>query len=147
LSTHLKDKLEKIQLTLAKLTEESAKGKPIIVEGKKDAQALQELGVKCTIYMVKTGGKSFLEAAQQIVDLGSSEVILLLDFDRRGRDGMQRLQMDLERSKIRVNVGLWRELKGLVGHEIQAIESLNTYLCTLQEKTNPEFRSGKHWVF
>jgi 5S rRNA maturation endonuclease (ribonuclease M5) len=137
LSTHLKDKLEKIQLTLAKLTEESAKGKPIVVEGKKDSKTLQELGVKGTIYTVKTGGKSFLEAAQQIVDLDSSEVILLLDFDRRGRAGMQRLQVDLERSKIRVNVGFWRELKGLVGHEIQAIESLNSYLCTLQEKTNP----------
>ena len=60
MSTHLKDKVEKIEQILTQLTEESAKGKPIVVEGKKDAQALQELGVNGAIVTVKTGGKSFL---------------------------------------------------------------------------------------
>jgi 5S rRNA maturation endonuclease (ribonuclease M5) len=109
LSTHLKDKLEKIQQTLTKLTEDSAKGTPIIVEGKKDADGLKELGVKGTIFTVKTGGKSFLDASQLIIDLGTREVILLLDFDRRGREGTMRLQLELERSKIRVNVRFWLE--------------------------------------
>ena len=80
LSTHLKERLEKIEQILTKLTEESAKGKPIVVEGKKDAQALQELGVNGTILTVKTGGKSFLEATAEIEALGAREVILLLGF-------------------------------------------------------------------
>ena len=70
MSTHLKDKLEKIEQVLTKLVEESAKGKPIVVEGKKDVQALARLGVNGTVVTVKTGGKSFLEATQEIEALG-----------------------------------------------------------------------------
>lgn len=135
MSTHLKDKVEKIERILTQLTEESAKGKLIVVEGKKDAQALQELGVNGAIVTVKTGGKSFLEATVEIEALGANEVILFLDFDRRGTEGTKRLQESLERGKIKVNVRFWRELGGLVGREIQCIESLTSYLRTLQEKT------------
>jgi 5S rRNA maturation endonuclease (ribonuclease M5) len=134
LSTKLKEKEEKIQRIIAALTEESAKGKPIIVEGKKDAQALRELGVNGKILTVKTGGKSFIEATAEIEKLGAREVILLLDFDRRGKEGTERLQQNLERAKIKANTRFWRELHALVGREIQCIESLTSYLKTLQEK-------------
>jgi 5S rRNA maturation endonuclease (ribonuclease M5) len=134
LSTHLKEKVEKIEEIIAKLTEESAKGTPSVVEGKKDAEALSDLGVVGAVLTLKTGGKNFLEAATEIDALGSREVILLLDFDRRGREGTKRLQLDLERSKINVNIQFWRELHGLVGREIQSIESLPNYLRTLHEK-------------
>ncbi|MGA3291047.1 MAG: toprim domain-containing protein [Candidatus Bathyarchaeia archaeon] len=135
MSTHLKKKEEKIQLIITKLTEESAKGRPIIVEGKKDAQALRMLGVNGAILTVKTGGKSFLEATAEIEKLGGHEIILLLDFDRRGKEGTLRLQRSLEWSKIKINVLFWRELRELVGREMQCIESLTSYLSTLQEKT------------
>jgi 5S rRNA maturation endonuclease (ribonuclease M5) len=134
LSTKLKEKEEKIQRVIAALTEESAKGKPIIVEGKKDAQALRELGVNGKILTVKTGGKSFIEATAEIEKLGVREVVLLLDFDRRGKEGTERLQQNLERAKIKANTRFWRELQALVGREIQCIESLTSYLKTLQEK-------------
>ena len=87
MSTKFKEKQEKIQQIISKLCEESAKGKPIIVEGKKDCQTLQELGVSGRILTLKTGGKSFLQAIEAIELLGVSEVILLLDFDRRGKEG------------------------------------------------------------
>jgi 5S rRNA maturation endonuclease (ribonuclease M5) len=135
LSTHSKDRLEKIGQIIAKLTEESAKGKPIVVEGKKDAQALQELGVGGAIVTVKTGGKSFLAATAEIEALGTREVILFLDFDRRGKEGTKRLQLNLERARIKVNVRFWSELHGLVGREIQCIESLPAYLVTAQKKS------------
>jgi 5S rRNA maturation endonuclease (ribonuclease M5) len=134
LSTKLKEKEEKIQRIIAALTEESEKGKPIIVEGKKDAQALRELGVNGKILTVKTGGKSFIEATAEIEKLGAREVILLLDFDRRGKEGTERLQQNLERAKIKANTRFWRELHAFVGREIQCIESLTSYLKTLQEK-------------
>ena len=134
MSTKFKEKEEKIQRIIAALTEESAKGKPIIVEGKKDAQALRELDVNGKILTVKTGGKSFIEATAEIEKLGAREVILLLDFDRRGKEGTERLQQNLERAKIKANTRFWRELHALVGREIQCIESLTSYLKTLQEK-------------
>jgi 5S rRNA maturation endonuclease (ribonuclease M5) len=134
LSTRLKEKQEKLEQLMAKLAEEAAKGKPIVVEGKKDAQALQELGVNGTFLTVKTGGKSFLEATVEIERLGVGMVILLLDFDRRGKEGTLRLKHDLERAEIKVNTRFWWELQALVGREIQCIESLPSYLSTLQQK-------------
>jgi 5S rRNA maturation endonuclease (ribonuclease M5) len=136
LSAHLKDKVDKIEQIITKITEESAKGKPIIVEGKKDAQALQELGVSGPIMTVKTGGKSFLKATMEIEALGTAEVILLLDFDRRGNEGTKRLHQSLERSKIKINNNFWLELRALVGHEVQCIESLTSYLNTLHKKAD-----------
>jgi 5S rRNA maturation endonuclease (ribonuclease M5) len=134
LSTRLKEKQEKLEQLITKLAEEAAKGKPIVVEGKKDAQALQELGVNGAIVTVKTGGKSFLEATMEIEKLGVGTVILLLDFDRRGKEGTLRLKHDLERARIKVNTRFWRELQALVGREIQCIESLPSYLGTLQQR-------------
>ena len=135
MSTKLKEKEEKIRQIITKLVEESAKGKPIVVEGKKDEQALRILGVNGIIVTVKTGGKSFLDVTTEIETLGTQEVILLLDFDRRGKEGTLRLQRDMERSKIKINVQFWRELRALAGREMQCIESVTSYLSTLQEKT------------
>jgi 5S rRNA maturation endonuclease (ribonuclease M5) len=134
LSTRLKEKEEKIQQIITKLAEESAKGKPIVVEGIKDEHALRILGVNGLIVTVKTGGKSFLEATTEIEQLGSREVILLLDFDRRGVEGTMRLQGNLERLKVKANMKFWIELRAFVGREIQCVESLPSYLSTLQEK-------------
>ena len=135
MSTHLKDKLEKIEQLLTQLAEESVKGQPIVVEGKKDAEALQELGVSGAIVTVKTGGKSFLQATIEIEAFGADEVILLLDFDRRGVEGTKRLQESLEWGKVKVNCRFWRELHGLVGREVSCIESLPSYIATIKQKT------------
>jgi 5S rRNA maturation endonuclease (ribonuclease M5) len=135
LSTRLREKQEKIQQILDALAEESAKGTLIIVEGKKDVEALRSFGVTGPVLSVKTGGKSFTEALQEIEQTGASEVILLLDFDRRGKEGTNRLKQNLERAKTKPNLKFWRELSALLAREIQCIESLNSYLETLQRKT------------
>ena len=134
MSTNLKDRLEKIELLLTKISEESERGRPIIVEGKKDLEALQELGANGPILTLKTAGKSFLQATEEIEALGAGEVILLLDFDRRGRDGTKLLQESLERGKIKVNVKFWGELHSLAGREVSCIESLPAYIATIQQK-------------
>ena len=46
LSTRLAEKLEKIQKILEALVEESARKMPIVVEGKKDVEALRQFGVE-----------------------------------------------------------------------------------------------------
>jgi 5S rRNA maturation endonuclease (ribonuclease M5) len=136
LSTRLKDKEEKIQQIIAKLIEESAKDELIVVEGKKDEVALQELGVSGKIMTLKTGGKSFLQATEAIEKLGVNEVILLLDFDRRGKEGTLRLKHDLERAEIKPNMRFWLDLQALVGRDIACIESLPSYLNTLKERVS-----------
>jgi 5S rRNA maturation endonuclease (ribonuclease M5) len=135
LSTRLKEKQEKILQILNALAEESGKGTPIIVEGKKDAEALRSLGVEGNVITAKTGGKSFLDVVSEIEQTGAVEVVLLLDFDRRGKQGTQRLKQNLEHAKIKPNMTFWRELSALLGKEVQCIESLIAYMETLQEKT------------
>jgi 2,5-diamino-6-(ribosylamino)-4(3H)-pyrimidinone 5'-phosphate reductase len=134
LSTHLKEKQEKILQIINALVEESAKGTPIIVEGKKDVEALRTFGVEGTVVTAKTGGKSFLDAVSEIEQTGTAEVILLLDFDRRGKQGTKLLKQHLEHAKIKPNITFWRALSALLGKEIQCIESLTAYMETLQDK-------------
>jgi 5S rRNA maturation endonuclease (ribonuclease M5) len=134
LSTRLKEKEEKILELLEALSEASAKGTPIVVEGKKDVEALRASGVAGTVLTVKTGGKSFLESVSEIEKLSVPEVILLLDFDRRGKEGTKHLKRNLEKAKIKPNLKFWRNLLTLVGREIQCIEGLTAYMVTLKIK-------------
>ncbi len=135
MSTRLKEKQEKILHLLEALAEESAKGTLIVVEGKKDLEALRTLNVTGPILTVKTGGKSFGQAVQQIEQACPSEVILLLDFDRRGKEGTGLLKRSLECAHIKPNLKFWSALSSLLAREVQCIEGLNAYLERLQRKT------------
>lgn len=146
MSTRLKEKEEKILQILNAIAEESAKGTPIIVEGKKDVEALRVSGVEGAVLTVKTGGKSFLEVVSEIEQMGVPDVILFLDFDRRGKEGTKRLKQNLERAKIKPNVKFWRELSALVGKEIQCVESLTAYLGTLRMKIGASTHQGDKLV-
>jgi 5S rRNA maturation endonuclease (ribonuclease M5) len=142
LSTRLRKKEEKILQILSALAEESAKGTPIIVEGKKDIEALRALGVEGAILSAKTGGKSFLDAVTEIEQMSAKEVILFLDFDRRGKEGTKRLKQNLERVKTKPNIKFWRQLSAIASKEVQCIESLPTYLETLRVKIGTSSNQG-----
>lgn len=132
--THLKEKEEKIQNLLERLVEESAEGTPIVVEGRKDIETLRALGVQGRIVSAKTGGKSRLDVISEVEKTGAHEVILLLDFDRRGKEWSKILKEHLERAKIRPNLKFWNELQGLVSREVKDIEGLTSYIETLKRK-------------
>lgn len=131
----LKEREEKLQLLLQSLAEESAKGIPIIVEGKKDICSLRTLNIPGSIIPAKSGGRSLLSLVSEIEENRSSGVILLLDFDRRGKELTRRLKRHLEASKITVNISFWLETFKLAGREIRNVESLATYMETLKDKT------------
>jgi len=135
LSTRLKEKEEKILRVLERLAEESAKGTPIIVEGKKDVEALRALAVEGKIISAKTGGKCFLDVISEVEKTGAREVILLLDFDRRGKEWTKNLKQQLEKARVKPNVKFWRELSELVGREVKDVEGLTAYMETLKKKT------------
>ena len=134
MSTRLKDKKEKLLKILESLAEESKNGIPILVEGKKDVNTLRNLGIKGIIITIKTKGKSFLNLISEIKQLEASKVILLLDFDKRGKEGTKCFQQNLEHNKIKYNLTYWRELIALTSKEIQYIESLDSYLFNLDKK-------------
>jgi 2,5-diamino-6-(ribosylamino)-4(3H)-pyrimidinone 5'-phosphate reductase len=137
LSTKTEKRLEKIQKLLERLAKQSAKGTPIVVEGKNDIQSLHKLGVTGDIILAKTSGKSFLDVLGEIEQRERSEVILLFDFDRRGKEWTHRMACRLEGIKIAPNLLFWKMLLGLVGRDVKDIEGLAAYLETLRN------RSGK----
>lgn len=131
----LKDRLNEIQKTIEHLAVQSSKDKLIIVEGKKDISALRELSVQARIISAKSGGKNLQDVLAVIENSNAKEVIMLLDFDRRGIELTKRLRPHLERLQIKPNVDFWCELFKLTGKEIRSIESLPAYMETLKRKT------------
>ena len=132
----LNEKHEDILHILSNLAEESADNKPIIVEGKKDVEALRGFGITGPIITVKTRGKSFFRTLGEMEQANPVEVILLMDFDKRGREATAWFAQSLERARIKPNVTYWRALHGKVGREVQSIESLTSYMRTLEQKAN-----------
>jgi 5S rRNA maturation endonuclease (ribonuclease M5) len=90
-STHLREKEEKIEHILQCLALESDNGTPIIVEGKKDIETLRTLSIGGKIIPAKSG-KSLLDVVSEVENDRPEEVILLLDFDRRGQELTRRLK-------------------------------------------------------
>ena len=134
MSTKLEKRTEKILQLLERLEKESAKGIPIIVEGKKDINALHRLNIEGNIITAKTSGKSLLDVLSEVERTGKPEVVLLLDFDKRGREWTRRLTQHLEKMKIKPNSLFWRKLLGLVGRDVKDVEGLATYVETLRKK-------------
>jgi len=134
LSTGLQRKAERLSKLLEKLALEAAKGMVIVVEGQKDVSALHQLNVEGKIVSSKTSGKSFLDILTEIERLRVREVVLLLDFDRRGVEWTHRLKQHLEKTRIKPNLGFWNELYGLVGRDLKDIEGLPAYLETLKKR-------------
>lgn len=134
MSTSLKKRVEKVLQLLDRLSAESTKGVPIIVEGRNDVNALHELAIKGDIISAKTSGKSFLDVLDEVEGLGKHEVILLMDFDRRGKEWTKRLTQHFEKMRIKPNMVFWKGLVSLVGRDIKDIEGLATYVETLRRK-------------
>ena len=134
MSASLQRKSEKLSKLLEKLRTEAAKGIPIVVEGQKDVSALHQLNIEGKIVSSKTSGKSFLDILTEIEQQKVREVILLLDFDRRGVEWTHRLKQHLEKTKIKPNLDFWNQLYGLVGRDLKDIEGLPSYLETLKKR-------------
>lgn len=134
MSSKLEKRTEKILQILEKLGKESAKGVPIIVEGQNDVDTLRRMNIKGYIISAKTSGKSFLDVLSEVERIENREVILLMDFDKRGREWTRRLTQHLEKMRIKPNSLFWRELLGLVGRDVKDIEGLATYIETLRKK-------------
>ncbi len=134
LSTSLKRRVEKVLQLLDRLAKESAKGIPIIVEGRKDVNTLRDLAIKGDIISAKTSGRSLLDVLGEVEKRSKHEVILLMDFDRRGKEGTKHLTQHFEKMRIKPNLFFWRGLLSLVGRDVRDIEGLATYLENLKKK-------------
>ena len=136
MSTKTEKRLEKIQNLLDRLEQKSAKGIPIVVEGKNDVEALRRLGVSGELVLAKTSGKSFFDVQDEIEQTSKQEIILLFDFDRRGKEWTSRLAKCLEEMKITPNLVYWKMLMGLVGRDVKDIEGLATFVENFKDRVS-----------
>jgi 5S rRNA maturation endonuclease (ribonuclease M5) len=141
-SNSLKKTWEHISELLDRLAIESTRGIPIIVEGQRDMNVLQKLEIKGDIVTAKGLGKSFLDVLSEVEKRGKEEVIILMDFDRRGREWTKRLAQGFERMGIKSNLFFWNELRSLVGKEVKDVEGLAPYLETLKGKMGYKYRKN-----
>lgn len=135
LPTKKEKKLEKLVKILDRLKKQAENGIPIVVEGKNDVQALYKLGITGDLVIAKTSGKSFLDVLTEIERRRIGRVILMFDFDRRGKEWTYRLASCLEGVKITPNLTYWKMLFGLVGRDVKDVEGLATFFETLNNKS------------
>ncbi len=103
-----------------------AEDKPIIVEGKRDVESLEKLGVEGTfIVIAKT---PIYLIADELIRKGIKEVILLTDFDRRGRMLAKAIVEEFRYRGIKVNTKIRQEIFIYTNSGIRDIESLFSYV-------------------
>jgi len=136
LSANLQRKVERLSQLLEKLAKEASRGTLIVVEGQNDVRALRQLAVEGNIISAKTCGKTLLDVVSEVEERGTRDVVLLMDFDRRGKEWTMRLKQHLEKVKVTPNLTFWNKLLGIVGREVKDVEGLAAYMETLKKKTS-----------
>ena len=101
---------------------------PIIVEGRNDKKALQELGLE----NIFTLNMPLFKIVERI---SGKEVVILTDLDKKGKQLYRRIQHDCIHHGIKVN----NRLRHFLFRETQLshIEGLGTYLRNLEQKQFP----------
>jgi len=132
-------KLERINCLIEKLKSESSSGVLVVVEGEKDARALRAIGIKSEILTIKSHGRNLTDVVDEISSAGDREIILLMDFDRRGREITERLTKILGGMKVKLNLNFWREFSSLLNNDLKDVEGLAKYIETLSRKSGKRF--------
>ncbi|HUJ78936.1 MAG TPA: hypothetical protein VLY45_01325 [Nitrospiria bacterium] len=106
---------------------------PVIVEGRRDVAALRHLGLRGTIHMLHCG--QTVAAFGERLDRRVPMVILLLDWDRRGRQLHAQLTRHLEADWEEYNY-IRQELISLCKSAISSVEELPAWLAA-HEASSP----------
>jgi len=135
-SSRLEHQVEEIENLLGKLKEQVDKGIPLLVEGKRDAEALYRLEISGRVIELKSSEKSVFNRLEH--DVKDREVIILTDFDRRGSDLAKSIQTHFQGQGKRVNMLFWKRMRRIVGRNVKDVEGLPSYLATLRRmSSNP----------
>jgi len=117
-----KEKLERI---LWRIAGESSSGTVIIVEGRKDKEALRKLGLAGPIVCFKSSGKGL---ADFLGNIEARKIMVLTDFDKEGKDISARINEELAHLNIKTNHTLRKRLGALVRQDARTIQDLFRYV-------------------
>ncbi len=111
-------------------------GMPILIEGKKDEEALNELGITGNIIKVSGSGLKLFEIAE-IAANTSSKVIILTDFDKKGDILAKKLSEDIQSLGSHPDLNIRKNIIKITRRYIKDIESLPKHMKQLELEINP----------
>ncbi len=111
-------------------------GMPILIEGKKDEEALRELGINGNIIKVSGSGLKLFEVAE-IATKTSSKVIILTDFDKKGDILAKKLSEDIQSLGSHPDLNIRKNIIKITRRYIKDIESLPKHMKQLELEINP----------
>lgn len=129
--------LEKINEFIRTLNHESENGSIVVVEGKRDSEALTKLGFigEVTEYNRFKGILDFVDSHQ----MTDKKIILLLDMDRTGKYLTSRLVSLFQQRGNNVNLAYKRKLCEITNGKVRHIEDIVYYQNLLGSKFLPNY--------
>jgi 5S rRNA maturation endonuclease (ribonuclease M5) len=116
---------------ITEISELSSNGVPILVEGKRDEEALKAIGVRGRIIRVRQYRKKLFELSEELSSYKS--IIILTDFDKEGEDLAEKIERQLHMWGVQT---IMREkVRSAVSWATRQIEGLNK-VKGMQEKLN-----------
>ena len=88
---------------------------PIIVEGESDKVSLENLGIKRVKALSRKPISEFIE------NIKESELILLMDMDKKGKELTNEMGQICQRLKIKINLKYWKLLPKLKVSQVEGI--------------------------
>lgn len=116
---------EKLEKILWRIAGESTSGTIIIVEGRKDKEALRKLGLAGPIVCFKSSGRGL---ADFLGNIEARKIIVLTDFDKEGKDIAARINEELAHLDIKTDHTLRKRLGALVRQDARTIQDLFRYV-------------------
>ena len=117
--------VERLRSFICMLNEESDRGSVIVVEGRRDAEALSRIGFtgNLVVFHHFKGIADFADTHDSI----DKKIILLLDMDRTGRYLTSRLVSQLQSSRHSINLSYKRTLARITNGKVRHVEDLVIY--------------------
>ena len=127
-------RFQQLQKLLERLNDEVARDGLVVVEGPKDKQSLEALGIRGRILCLQSSRRSAMSFAEELD--GEKNVVVLMDFDRQGVFLANRLHRILNSKRIHSNLVIWRQMRGLTRSELRSIEELPSLYERLEAQVN-----------
>ncbi|MGB9659667.1 MAG: toprim domain-containing protein [Nitrososphaerales archaeon] len=126
------DTLQELMLFTRRLNDECKNGALVVVEGRRDAKALESIGFKGDLFLL-CHNESLVKLATKAEKY--KKIILLLDLDKKGRALTKRAAMILQEKSRKIDIFFRRELAKASKGKIKHIEELSRFGDYLQNLT------------
>lgn len=128
------DRLRQLNDLLTEMGEASGAAAAVVVEGKRDEEALRSLGIDGRFVRLSGAGKPLADLAAEVYR-EADRAIMALDWDTHGAKLETRFNELLERFCVEVDRETRIKMGALVRKDITDVESLPTLIRNLERET------------